>query len=418
MAGKKITRKNKIVITGLAAGAAILAAALIFAFRSGSHASTETSAYVSTVSSIINPGNDTGVINRYAGVVEAQKTLSVALNSEKTVAETRVSEGDRVSVGDVLFVYSTETDQENLEKGKLELEKIENTIANKQSQINQLTSEKSKAGSDEQLDYTMQIQSAQMEMKESEYSKKSKEVEIQKLEESIANAEVKATMAGTVKSVGSSDSGDSSAYITIIADGTFRVKGKINEQNLSQISSGQKVIVHSRVDENKTWTGTLNELDTNTTASSSQTSDTDTTASSSSYYFYVNLDDSTGLMLGQHVYIEPDHGQNKEREGIWLDEGYLGYEEDGTAYVWAAKNGKLEKRKVELGEYDEELSQYQIASGLAEDDLIAYNDGSLEEGQSVYDTVSDTEDPAEDSTEDNAGQEDVTRSEESGGDEA
>ncbi len=379
----KLNGKNKVAAIGIAAGAVILAAALIFAFTRGKSTSTEGGASVTKVSDVMNPGNDTGVVNRYAGVVEAQKTLNVAVNSEKTISETKVSEGDKVSVGDVLFSYDTSTDQDTLEKSKLELEKLTNSISNKQTEINQLNAEKAKVSSDEQLDYTIQIQSAEMELKETEYSKKSKEVEIQKLEESIANADVKATMAGTIKTI-NKESTD--AYITIIGDGTYRIKGKINEQNVSSISSGQSVIVHSRVDEDKTWTGTLTELDTSQTASSSSDSysSSDTSSTSSSYYFYVDLDDSTDLMLGQHVYIEMNYGQTEDKEGIWLDDGYIGYNDDGTAFVWASENGKLVKKTVELGSHDDNLYQYEIKSGLTEDDYIAYDDGTLEEGKTAY----------------------------------
>ena len=379
----KLNGKNKVAAIGIAAGAVTLAAALIFAFTRGKSTSTEGGASVTKVSEVMNPGNDTGVVNRYAGVVEAQKTLNVAVNSEKTISETKVSEGDKVSVGDVLFSYDTSTDQETLEKSKLELEKLTNSISNKQTEINQLNAEKAKVSSDEQLDYTIQIQSAEMELKETEYSKKSKEVEIQKLEESIANADVKATMAGTIKTI-NKESTD--AYITIIGDGTYRIKGKINEQNVSSISSGQSVIVHSRVDEDKTWTGTLTELDTSQTASSSSDSysSSDTSSTSSSYYFYVDLDDSTDLMLGQHVYIEMNYGQTEDKEGIWLDDGYIGYNDDGTAFVWASENGKLVKKTVELGSHDDNLYQYEIKSGLTEDDYIAYDDGTLEEGKTAY----------------------------------
>ena len=379
----KLNGKNKVAAIGIAAGAVILAAALIFAFTRGKSTSTEGGASVTKVSDVMNPGNDTGVVNRYAGVVEAQKTLNVAVNSEKTISETKVSEGDKVSVGDVLFSYDTSTDQDTLEKSKLELEKLTNSISNKQTEINQLNAEKAKVSSDEQLDYTIQIQSAEMELKETEYSKKSKEVEIQKLEESIANADVKATMAGTIKTI-NKESTD--AYITIIGDGTYRIKGKINEQNVSSISSGQSVIVHSRVDEDKTWTGTLTELDTSQTASSSSDSysSSDTSSTSSSYYFYVDLDDSTDLMLGQHVYIEMNYGQTEDKEGIWLDDGYIGYNDDGTAFIWASENGKLVKKTVELGSHDDNLYQYEIKSGLTEDDYIAYDDGTLEEGKTAY----------------------------------
>ena len=50
--------------------------------------------------------------------------------------------------------------------------------------------------------------------------------------------------------------------------------------------------------------------------------DTSQTASSS-YPFYVEMDSSEGLMLGQHVYIEMDYGQTDARDGLWLDEYYI-----------------------------------------------------------------------------------------------
>ena len=51
------------------------------------------------------------------------------------------------------------------------------------------------------------------------------------------------------------------------------------------------------------------------------------------------------------------------------------------AYVWADDgNGRLEKRTVELGEYDAALDEYEILSGLSEDDLIAWPMEGLYEG--------------------------------------
>ena len=70
---------------------------------------------------------------------------------------------------------------------------------------------------------------------------------------------------------------------------------------------------------------------------------------SSSYPFYVTLDSADGLMLGQHVYIEPDFGQQEVKEGIWLYGSYLVFEEE-TPYVWAADaDGRLKKCQVETG---------------------------------------------------------------------
>ena len=90
----------------------------------------------------------------------------------------------------------------------------------------------------------------------------------------------------------------------------------------------------------------------------------------------MNLESLDGLMLGQHVTIEPDYGQATVKDGIWLNSGWIVQEDDGSAYVWAAKEGgaKLEKRSVELGEYDSDLDEYQIVSGLANSDYLAWPD--------------------------------------------
>lgn len=64
-------------------------------------------------------------------------------------------------------------------------------------------------------------------------------------------------------------------------------------------------------------------------------------------------------------------------------------QEGGSAYVWADDgNGRLEKRAVELGEYDPNLDEYEIVSGLSEDDLIAWPMEGLYEGVR---TVTDAE---------------------------
>ncbi|MFR3882713.1 MAG: hypothetical protein ACLTX6_10760 [Lachnospiraceae bacterium] len=39
----------------------------------------------------------------------------------------------------------------------------------------------------------------------------------------------------------------------------------------------------------------------------------DSQTSSTTYPFYVELQSSEGLMLGQHVYIEPDEGQEEQK---------------------------------------------------------------------------------------------------------
>lgn len=107
----------------------------------------------------------------------------------------------------------------------------------------------------------------------------------------------------------------------------------------------------------------------------------DSQTSSTTYPFYVELEQSDGLMLGQHVYIEMDEGQEEKKEGIWLSEFYIMDADTNSPYVWAAdENKRLEKRSVVLGQYDENLGEYEIADGLTKKDCIAYPSELLTEG--------------------------------------
>ena len=46
-------------------------------------------------------------------------------------------------------------------------------------------------------------------------------------------------------------------------------------------------------------------------------------------------------------------------------------------YVWADNGGKLQKRTVTLGEYNMMNDTYEILSGIAEEDFIAFPDPEL-----------------------------------------
>lgn len=77
-------------------------------------------------------------------------------------------------------------------------------------------------------------------------------------------------MKGVVKSVNNSQNGESinpydgssQAFMTILATGEYRIKGKVNEQNITQIVEGAPAIIRSRVDENAVWKGTYTAVDT------------------------------------------------------------------------------------------------------------------------------------------------------------
>lgn len=392
----KIKKKQMIIIGAVVV--VIAAAGVIFSVtRKGGRSGGDpaSSVYVDSVAELCGLGSGNGLTDRFSGVVEPQKTWDIQVSSDKKVDEILVKEGDEVKVGDELFTYNTEEMEENLAQAEIDLDRLANEIDQTNEQIASLKKEKASAGADAQLSYTTQINTAENDIKRKEYEQKSKKMEIEKLKNSIANATVTSEMDGLVKSINSSESsgmnsmtGEEEAFMTILATGDFRIKGTVNEQNMSAIVEGQPVIVHSRVDDT-TWQGTLTAVDIQNPEKNENMyySSDGSTDSSSNYPFYVELESVDGLMLGQHVYIEMDYGQAEEREGLWLDSYYIVQEED-KAYVWAANSkDRMEKREVTLGEFDEEMQQYQITDGLTEEDYIAFPDEFISEGDNAVKNV-------------------------------
>lgn len=383
-------KKKTAIIAGAAAAAAVVVGSALWYFLGrDTNNNADNVVYVNTVEMLTGLGSGNGSVNRFAGVVESQQTWEVQQDTEKTVKEILVEVGQNVEVGTPLFTYDTAKMEQDLSQAQLDLEKMDNDITNTKSQIEQLQKEKKQADKDNQLSYTMEIQTLETEMKRSEYEKKSKSVEINKLQDSIQNATVTSEISGVVKSINNGNSmnmysGESQAFMTVLALGDYRIKGRINEQNMGSIMQGQRMIIRSRVDEEQTWTGTVTNVDMENPTSGNDggvvySGTSDSMTQTSNYPFYVELDSSDGLMLGQHVYMEVDNGQQEKKEGLWLPEYFIN-DVDSDPYVWMDKDGELVKQSVALGEHDENLMEYQIKEGLTEKDAITYPEDGLEEG--------------------------------------
>ena len=350
---------------------------------------------VESVAMITGVGN-TGVMDSFAGKVVSGETAKVKKDADKTVLEVYVEEGDMVQAGDILFAYDTEAMQLALDKLYLDKESYENTVAAAQNEIAELETQKAKANADQQLSYTLQIDARNADIREAQYNTALKEKEIETMEESMEKTEIPSPISGRIMSVGSADdsgdvtmggdmgAGDTDAFITVMDVSAFRVEGRINELNRGSLMEGMPVIVRSRMDENQTWTGFIDSIDWDKPVSGGNNQMNggggDDMTTSSKYPFYVTLDSTDGLILGQHVYIEPDLGSSGEPAGLMLPSWYIVDE----SYVWAASGkDKLEKRSVTLGAYDPAMDEYEILDGLTPADYIAFPDDTLSEGMDV-----------------------------------
>ena len=346
--------------------------------------------------------------------MEPQETVNVKIESGRKVKEVQVKTGEEVKKGQLLFEYDLSSIEDDLKQAQLDLDRLKNEQISLTEQISTLEAEKKKAKAEDQLSYTIDIETYKMYHKKNEYSQKSKQSEIDKLQSATQNTEVRSEIDGVIQkidtskmtsddgdsvddssamdSTSSSDSSsDSSAFITILSTGAYRVKGKVNEQNRDSIVPGEAVIIRSRVDSSKTWKGTMGSIDVNNGTSDDSSNDmyfgmsstsSDDQTTSTSYPFYVELDSSENLMLGQHVYIERDIGQDDQKDGLWLSDYYILDTDTNEPYVWAANDkDRLEKRYVTLGKHDDDLGEYEIVDGLTKKDAIAFPTEALEEGE-------------------------------------
>lgn len=372
-----------------------LIASLLLLSGCGSGTANQT-IYVQNVGDIL--GYDTTAA-QFSGAVESSKSQKIEKDDDKTIDEIKVQQGDSVTKGQILFSYNKDSLQISVDSAKLEVESIQNKISSYQQQITQLKKDKKAAGKSEQLSYNLQIQEAQLDLTSEQYNLKKKQKELEDLQKDLQNADVVAEADGVVQSISSDGSSSDGTFMTILQTGAYKIKGKVSELEVGELEQGAEVTIHSRVDDSKTWTGTISQVDTNGAVSDSDedsmNSDQNTDNSSSKYTFYVVPDTQDGLMIGQHVYITV--GKQETDKGIWLNADYIVRDGD-TAYVWLANtNGVLEKRTVTLGRHNEESNTYEITDGLTLDDYIAFPTDNCKEGEKT--TVTSAEN-AEDSSED------------------
>ena len=360
-----------------------IACALCLALSLTACGSDDNAVFVQSVRSLSNLG---GIApgDRFPGMVVSEHVTEVHKDSDKVIADVYVKEGDDVVEGQELFSYDMDQLQLSLDKQRLELEQLKATIENYKSQIESLQKDEAKATGTAKLQYTIEIQSLQVDLKEAELNLEAKEKAVSQTEAMLGNVTVVAPVTGRITGVnenGYDNYGNPLAYITIQQAGSFRIKATLGELQRGGIMEGSRMKIVSRTDESQVWYGTVTMVDYESATQGDQNNMyiggmMDPMTSSSKYPFYVELDSSEGLLLGQHVYLELDMGQ-EEAAGLAISAAFIAYDEEGNAYVWAEKNGRLEKRAVVVGEYNFMMDTIEVLEGLSEEDYIAFPDETV-----------------------------------------
>ena len=348
--------------------------------------------------------------DRFMGVVVSENVIKVQRDSNKTVAECYVSVGQQVAEGEKLFSYDAAAAEIELDRQQLEMDKLQEERSARAAQQAELEQQLEQTETEsERVRLTLEINELKTQRMESDYQIAAKEKELARLRDALDHITVVSPVEGTIRQI--DEGGESGTYITIQQSGAFKVKGSINEMSLgSGLAAGARVRVISRLDSTQTWMGTVTSVElqsaTQDGTDSGELSGTgrDEMTSTSSYPFFVKLDSSEGLLLGQHVYMELSNGE--EQAGLWVPQNYfidmktddLG---ETTAAVWAAdSHGKLEKRTVSLGLYDDMTGCFAVVSGLAPEDYVAdpadpgCRIGAAILNRDASDFFAQTEDPA------------------------
>lgn len=274
------------------------------------------SKHISGADSNFDAGNaDLSASTIFTGVVEPEQSHDIKLDSDRQIDKILVQKGDSVKVGQQLFTYKTEDLSLQIEQGKLELSASNDSVTDLQNQINSLNDEKAKATDDaSKLQYASQIQDITTQLKQAELNVKTKQAEIDSLSKKVSSSIVTSPIDGIITNINASNnSTDNSAFMTILSSNAYRVKGTVDELNISMLAAGTPVTFRSRVND-KTWTGKITKVDTESTVQNNNqnmgSSDTSNTQQASKYNFYASVDSPDGLIIGQHLYVEVSSDNN------------------------------------------------------------------------------------------------------------
>ena len=359
----------------------------------------EGEASVQSVSMICGLGS-VGLADRFAGIVSPLGETKIKKVDSMAVSDIRVKVGDTVKEGDVLFTYDLSEARSNLEMAQLELEQLNATLEDQKAEVDRIQKLMDETYDDAtKRQYSLDLRTAKVNVLTTQGNIATKKKDIEKLKTSTKNAAVTSPVNGEVQSInadGSTDNnGNALPFMTVVETGGFRVKGYVNENNASVLTQGTAVVIRSRVSD-QTWKGSIDSIDWNNAQQTRSDYGDSDTAMSSKYPFYVKLEGKgDGLLMGQHMYIEPDYGQEDETDANAINlPSYFINDADGNPWVWAkSSKDKLEKRDLKLGEYNGETDTYPVLDGLTAEDYIAFPDDSLKAGMACITYDDATFDP-------------------------
>jgi HlyD family secretion protein len=313
-------------------------------------------------------------------IKETVKSVGVAAPSERqyiyynpelgAIDQFLVKKGQEVQQGTPLLQYeSTELDNE---KDRLELKKqrmneqIEKLNADIEQYETAKASLQSKNLDDEQLNE--ERQKLDQSIKQAEYERALLEIESEEydqqlnaVQEKLNQLVVKSEVSGIVEDIRY----DTNEPLITIASIPPVIKGKISEEKTEKLSVGQTAIVTAETIPNQKLEGSIIDIGKLPLEEANFNQ-------KSEYPFTVQLENKAEqLRIGYHVDITVI---TKEKNGTITVPNRAVWSEGKKSFVYAIKDGKLDKRKIKLGTKKGEKQE--ILEGLKEKELIVLNPNS------------------------------------------
>ena len=317
--------------------------------------------------------------DKFAGVVVSENAVEITRDADKQIKAIYVAVGDTGRINEKLFEYDTDTLSLTIDKQQLEMDKLDQQIKDLKTQVTNLEKQiKNEKDKSVKATLELSLRSVNADLTQATYDKSALQAEINYNKDMLKNAVVRSPIKGTVRAIDESGT----PYITIQQDGAFQVKGTLNEMSLNAgIMEGVNVTILSRIDSSAFWTGQVTQVDyanANSNEYDSMFGGDREMSTSTSYPFYVTLDNTEGLLLGQHVYIQLSAASDQD-DFLRIPDGYnmditfddVTFQTTGT--VWGVDMEKKTPIKVSviLGEYDPIYGTYAILDGITAEDYIA-----------------------------------------------
>ncbi|MDR0139577.1 efflux RND transporter periplasmic adaptor subunit [Metabacillus idriensis] len=331
------------------------------------------------------------------GVVIPSSKYSIQYNqSLGPINEVLVSEGDAVLAGDILFDYQTGHIDAEIEELEQQISRLTAKISSAESELSSLEQQLSDAQFDSSADsfdndlfaadttkqndnseeiISNQIGDKQDQIEDLNLQEDGVNQKIAQLQGEKAKYTVTSKMDGTVTEINPYAQTENDIVVSIHSNQPFLIEGKLSEKQAVKVKEGQKVIAAAEVLPESKKEGTVKELKMEPIGVPS------VDEKESFYPFKAELIEAAETWHhGYHVNLDI---VLEERNGVVVIRDSAIQKKAGKTYVYVIKNGRLEKREINLGL--EVNNRNEVLQGLAQGErIVSFPSADLKDKMEIF----------------------------------